>query len=153
VQTVGDVELRVDAEQQRQHSQMLGILTVEQGRVVPCGAQTVRCVCRRHHVAGGLVMQKSSERLPAESFVRLRVEDEGMPCIVDDARWHRDEASARGEADLEPISQSALDQRDVGCAELGMRLAELVVNGRGKGVGFYEQVTFSVTARREGEQG
>jgi len=99
------------------------------------------------------MVEESPERLPAESLVRVGIQDEGMPCIVDDARWHRDEASARGETDLEPIPQSALDQRDVGCAELGMRLAELVVNGRGKGVGFYEQGTLAVTARREGEQG
>jgi hypothetical protein len=78
------------------------------------------------------MMEESSERLPAESLVRVGIQVEGMPCIVDDARRHRDEATARGETDLEPVSQSALDQGDVGRAELGMRLAESVVNGRGK---------------------
>jgi hypothetical protein len=92
------------------------------------------------------MMEESSERLPAESLVRVGIQDEGMPCIVDDARWHRDEATVRVETDLEPISQSALHQGDVRRAELGMRLAEFVVNGRGEGVGFYEQGPLAVTA-------
>lgn len=98
------------------------------------------------------MVEESSERLPAESLVRVGVQDQSMRCIVDDARWHRDEASMRGEANLDPISQSALHQRDVGPAEPGIRLAELIVNGRGQGVGFYEQIAVAVKVGRGGEQ-
>jgi hypothetical protein len=97
-------------------------------------------------------MQEPSERLPTESFVCFGIQDEGVPRVVDDARWHRDEASARRETNLKPVSQTAQHQSGVDAAELAMCLFELGMNAGGEDICFDEQGALGVAAGLGDEQ-
>jgi hypothetical protein len=77
--TVGNAQLRIQCEEQRKASRFSRIDIVLEAGVPPDAAQAGVVESATTQNDGGSVVQKLTERLPAESLIVPRVQDELMP--------------------------------------------------------------------------
>src|SRR5262245_32434763 len=90
-EAVFDLQLAIEREQQRQSRRSLWMNVLFAARLPPHSPQTIIPLpIRAPHRLRRRVMQEAAKRAPAERFVVARVENELVPQVVHDLRWHRD---------------------------------------------------------------